>query len=115
MSNSKLHHDLPVQLLEYDNRFQQYGNAFTFYDYNQPLELPSTMKHSLRIIIADPRYLSKECLEKVSETIGFLKQPGESFLLLLTGAVQHEREGELLGLRPCGFRPQHSSNLGNKF
>ncbi|CAI9301675.1 unnamed protein product [Lactuca saligna] len=113
MSNSKLHHDLPVQLLEYDIWFQQYGNEFTFYDYNQPLELPSTMKHSFCIIIADPRYLSKECLEKVSKTIGFLNQPGESFLLLLT--VQHERAGELLGLRPCGFRPQHSSKLGNEF
>lgn len=46
-----------MQLLEYDNRFKQYGNEFTFYDYNQPLELPSTMKHSFRIIIADPPYL----------------------------------------------------------
>ncbi|KAL4560634.1 hypothetical protein LXL04_032787 [Taraxacum kok-saghyz] len=111
----KLHPDLRVQLLEYDNRFKQYGSEFTFYDYNQPLELPSSMKHSFRIIIADPPYLSKECLEKVSETIGFLKQPGESYLLLLTGAVQHERANELLGLRPCEFRPQHSSKLGNEF
>ncbi|XP_024984679.1 EEF1A lysine methyltransferase 1 [Cynara cardunculus var. scolymus] len=111
----KMHHNLPVQLLEYDNRFKQYGSEFTFYDYNQPLELPSSMKHAFRIIIADPPYLSKECLEKVSETIYFLKQPGESYLLLLTGAVQQDRAAELLGLRPCGFRPQHSSKLGNEF
>ncbi|XP_071690531.1 uncharacterized protein [Rutidosis leptorrhynchoides] len=111
----KMHRDLPVQLLEYDKRFEQYGSEFTFYDYNEPLELPSSMKHSFRIIIADPPYLSQECLEKVSETVGFLKQPGESYLLLLTGAVQHERAAQLLGLRPCGFRPQHSSKLGNEF
>ncbi|PWA39064.1 nucleic acid binding,methyltransferase [Artemisia annua] len=111
----KMHPDLPVQLLEYDNRFEQYGGEFTYYDYNEPLELPSSMKHSFRIIVADPPYLSQECLEKVSETVGFLKQPGESYLLLLTGAVQHDRAAKLLGLRPCGFRPEHSSKLGNEF
>ncbi|GJV28625.1 eEF1A lysine methyltransferase 1 [Tanacetum coccineum] len=111
----KMHPDLPVQLLEYDNRFEQYGSEFTYYDYNEPLELPSSMKHSFRIIIADPPYLSQECLEKVSETVGFLKQPGESYLLLLTGAVQQDRAAKLLGLRPCGFRPEHSSKLGNEF
>ncbi|KAF5823496.1 putative DNA methylase, N-6 adenine-specific, methyltransferase EEF1AKMT1/ZCCHC4 [Helianthus annuus] len=111
----KLHPDLPVQLLEYDKRFEQYGNEFTYYDYNEPLELPSSMKQSLSIIVADPPYLSQECLEKVSETVSFLKKPGESYLLLLTGAVQHDRAAQLLGLRPCGFRPQHSSKLGNEF
>nr|XP_043610678.1 EEF1A lysine methyltransferase 1 [Erigeron canadensis] len=111
----KMHNDLPVQLLEYDKRFEQYGSEFTYYDYNEPTSLPLSMKHAFRIIIADPPYLSQECLEKVSETVGFLKQPGESYLLLLTGAVQHDRAAQLLGLRPCGFRPQHSSKLGNEF
>ncbi|KAH9616310.1 hypothetical protein KSS87_015262 [Heliosperma pusillum] len=31
------------------------------------------------------------------------------------GAVQTERAAKLLGLRPCGFRPEHSSKLGNEF
>ncbi|KAD5803188.1 hypothetical protein E3N88_14548 [Mikania micrantha] len=167
----KMHHDMPVQLLEYDKRFEQYGSEFTFYDYNEPLELPSSMKYSFSIIIADPPYLSQECLEKVSKTVGFLKKSGESYLLLLTGdgesrttndwratigrrwrirdeqesardgrktigddrrpeepqsavemnlfictgAVQHDRAAQLLDLHPCGFRPQHSSKLGNEF
>ena len=29
--------------------------------------------------------------------------------------MQKERAAELLGLYPCGFRPQHSSKLGNEF
>ncbi|KAI9090673.1 hypothetical protein K1719_028526 [Acacia pycnantha] len=62
-----------------------------------------------------PRVISKECLEKVAETISFLKQPREPYLLLLTGEVQKERAAEVLGLYPCGFRPQHSSKLGNEF
>ncbi|KAL3625971.1 hypothetical protein CASFOL_029520 [Castilleja foliolosa] len=106
---------VPAQLLEYDKRFEQYGTEFTFYDYNHPEELPSALKHSFSIVVADPPYLSKECLEKVAETIKFLSRTGESYLLLLTGEVQKELAGELLGLRPCGFRPQHSNKLGNEF
>ncbi|KAK6126584.1 hypothetical protein DH2020_039673 [Rehmannia glutinosa] len=106
---------VPAQLLEFDKRFEQYGTEFTFYDYNQPEDLPSALKHSFSIVVADPPYLSKECLEKVAETIRFLSRPGESYLLLLTGEVQKDLAAELLGLHPCGFRPQHSSKLGNEF
>ncbi|XP_050226480.1 uncharacterized protein LOC126676342 [Mercurialis annua] len=104
-----------VELLEYDKRFEQYGTDFTFYDYNEPLELPSQFKHSFDVVVADPPYLSKECLEKVAQTISFLAKPEKSHLLLLTGEVQTERAAEFLGLHPCGFRPQHSNKLGNEF
>ncbi|XP_047318839.1 EEF1A lysine methyltransferase 1 [Impatiens glandulifera] len=104
-----------VQLLEYDTRFQKYGNEFTFYDYNQPEELPSPLKNAFQVLIADPPYLSKECLEKVAQTISFLKQNGKCYILLLTGEVQKDRAAELLDLHPCGFRPRHSSKLGNEF
>ncbi|ONM50858.1 nucleic acid binding [Zea mays] len=76
---------VPAQLLEYDERFGQYGGDFTFYDYNRPEELPAAMKHAYRVIIADPPYMSKECLEKVAKTVSFLARPEGSFLLLLTG------------------------------
>ncbi|KAK1644031.1 hypothetical protein QYE76_061836 [Lolium multiflorum] len=49
--------DMPAQLLEYDERFGWYGGDFTFYDYNQPEELPPTMKQAYRIVVADPPYL----------------------------------------------------------
>ncbi|KAL0333575.1 UNVERIFIED_CONTAM: EEF1A lysine methyltransferase 1 [Sesamum angustifolium] len=107
--------EVPAQLLEYDKRFEQYGTDFTFYDYNQPEDIPSSLKHSFPIVVADPPYLSKECLEKVAETIRYLSIPGESYLLLLTGEVQKDLAAKLLGLHPCGFRPQHSSKLGNEF
>ncbi|GFY98016.1 nucleic acid binding / methyltransferase [Actinidia rufa] len=111
----KIDPNVSVQLLEYDKRFQQYGSEFTFYDYNQPEELPSSLKSAYEIVVADPPYLSKECLEKVTQTVSFLMRPGKSYLLLLTGEVQKDRAAELLGLYPCGFRPQHSSKLGNEF
>lgn len=111
----KIEPNARVQLLEYDNRFEQYGSEFTFYDYNQPEDLPAELKHAFHVVVADPPYLSKECLEKVSQTISFLSESRKPHLLLLTGQVQKDRAAELLGLRPCGFRPQHSSKLGNEF
>ncbi|PWZ23484.1 Histone-lysine N-methyltransferase ASHR1 [Zea mays] len=100
---------VPAQLLEYDERFGQYGCDFTFYDYNRPEELSAAMKHAYRVIVADPPYLSKECLEKVAKTVSFLAQPKGSFLLLLTGdaspsdaaPVKKESESQAwLGLGP---------------
>ncbi|CAO2820239.1 unnamed protein product [Amaranthus hypochondriacus] len=111
----KMYPTMNVQLLEYDKRFDQYGSDFTFYDYNLPEDLPQEMKHAYQIVVADPPYLSEECLKKVAQTIGLLAQPGKHFLLLLTGEVQRDRAASLLGLRPCGFLPEHSSKLGNEF
>ncbi|KAG8648787.1 hypothetical protein MANES_08G038900v8 [Manihot esculenta] len=48
-----------VQLLEYDKRFEQYGSDFTFYDYNQPEELPSELKQAFQVVVADPPYLGR--------------------------------------------------------
>ncbi|PHT71241.1 Protein-lysine N-methyltransferase N6AMT2 [Capsicum chinense] len=115
MRSQKIDPNVPAQILEYDKRFEQYGSEFTFYDYNLPEDLPSSMKHSYPIIVADPPYLSQECLEKVAQTISFLTRPGQTYLLLLTGEVQRDRASKLLGLRPCAFRPEHSSKLGNEF
>ncbi|KAF2566259.1 hypothetical protein F2Q68_00024477 [Brassica cretica] len=77
---------LQVQLLEYDMRFERYGN---------------------------PPYLSKECLERVTQTVSFLASPVGSLLLLLTGDAQRDRAAELLGA-PCVFKPHLSSKLGNE-
>lgn len=111
----KMYPNVSAQLLEYDKRFGQYGSDFTFYDYNLPDELPQAMKHAYQVIVADPPYLSEECLEKVAQTVAFLAHPGKAFLLLLTGEVQRERAARLLGLNPCGFRPEHANKLGNEF
>lgn len=111
----KMDPGISAQLLEYDNRFEQYGSEFSFYDYNRPVDLPSELKQAFQVVVADPPYLSKECLEKVAQTVSFLAQPDLSRLLLLTGEVQRDLASELLGLHPCNFKPQHSSKLGNEF
>ncbi|WZY84401.1 hypothetical protein YC2023_030785 [Brassica napus] len=55
--SQKKNPSLQVQLLEYDMRFERYGSEFTFYDYNEPEDLPLELKHCFNIIVADPPYL----------------------------------------------------------
>ncbi|KAL0678748.1 hypothetical protein Bca4012_006729 [Brassica carinata] len=63
--------------------------------------------------VAGVRYESKECLERVTQTVSFLASPVGSLLLLLTGDAQRDRAAELLGA-PCVFKPHLSSKLGNE-
>ena len=70
-------------VLEYDRRFSAYGQDLIFYDYNNPLSLPEEVtRQSFDIVLADPPYLSLECLSKVAETIQYLSK---GKVLLCTG------------------------------
>ncbi|XP_058702754.1 EEF1A lysine methyltransferase 1 isoform X1 [Poecile atricapillus] len=102
-----------VCILEYDRRFSVYGEEFIFYDYNHPLDLPeNVLPHSFDIVIADPPYLSEECLQKTAETIKYLTK---GKILLCTGAVMEEQAAKHLDVKMCKFIPKHSRNLANEF
>lgn len=75
-------------MLEYDRRFATYGDDFIFYDYNEPLSLPGGVApQSFDIVLADPPYLSEECLSKVAQTIKYLSK---GKVLLCTGRRKME-------------------------
>ncbi|KAL5009635.1 hypothetical protein ScPMuIL_011940 [Solemya velum] len=97
---------------EYDERFGVYGSDFVFYDYKEPLKLPQEMKQSFDVVIADPPFLSEECLLKTAQTIRFL---AKDKVVLCTGAVMEELAYRLLSVKPCIFVPTHTSGLQNKF
>ncbi|XP_053734015.1 EEF1A lysine methyltransferase 1 isoform X1 [Synchiropus splendidus] len=100
-------------VLEYDRRFSCYGQDFVFYDYNEPLNLPTSVTpRSFDIVLADPPYLSQECLTKVAQTVKYLSK---GKVLLCTGAIMENLAKELLDLKMCSFLPQHSRNLSNEF
>ncbi|XP_029967996.1 EEF1A lysine methyltransferase 1-like [Salarias fasciatus] len=100
-------------VLEYDRRFAAYGEDFVYYDYNQPLSLPAVVApRSFDVVLADPPYLSEECLSKVAETIKYLSK---GKVLLCTGAIMEKLAGELLGVTMCSFLPKHNRNLSNEF
>ncbi|KAM4860153.1 EEF1A lysine methyltransferase 1 isoform 1-T2 [Thomomys bottae] len=105
--------DVSVYIFEYDRRFAMYGEEFIFYDYNHPLDLPDKIAaHSFDIVVADPPYLSEECLEKTSHTIQYLTR---GKVLLCTGATMEEQAARLLGVKMCKFIPKHTRNLANEF
>lgn len=75
-------------VLEYDRRFATYGDDFIFYDYNEPLSLEASVApQSFDVVLADPPYLSEECLGKVAKTVKYLSK---GKVLLCTG---EEEEG----------------------
>ncbi|XP_006793674.1 EEF1A lysine methyltransferase 1 [Neolamprologus brichardi] len=100
-------------VLEYDRRFASYGEDFVFYDYNEPLSLPDSVSpHSFDIVLADPPYLSEECLSKVTQTIKYLSK---GKVLLCTGAIMGNLAKDLLDVKMCSFLPKHNRNLSNEF
>nr|QCB92128.1 DNA N6-adenine methyltransferase [Ixodes ricinus] len=101
-----------VALLEFDKRFECYGDEFIFYDYNDPLGFEERWKGTCDVVVLDPPFLSEECLAKVSQTVKFLNP---KFIILCTGAVMEPYAQSLLGLRPCKFKPTHTRKLGNEF
>ena len=97
-----------IFLLEYDRRFAAYRSQFAFYDYSSPLVLPPELgliprqcRHCLRscrvmmipmsesrikliavgacdLVVADPPFLSQECMEKTIQTVLTLSHTGRA-------------------------------------
>jgi len=101
-----------VKLLEYDTRFSVYGSDFLLYDYQTPLEIPKELSSSFDVVVADPPFLSDECLTKTALTMRYLSKGP---LILCTGATMEELAGRVLQLKICSFQPKHKNNLANDF
>lgn len=101
-----------VTLLEYDRRFEVHAPDFIFYDYNNPQKLPPETHGAYDLVVADPPFLSEECITKTSQTIELLKKDK---ILLCTGEIMKETVGKLLNLHVCDFQPRHRNNLANEF
>lgn len=100
-------------VFEYDRRFATYGDDFVFYDYNEPLSFTSDVApQSFDVVLADPPYLSEECLAKVTKTIKYLSK---GKMLLCTGAIMENHATDLLELKMCSFLPKHNKHLSNEF
>ncbi|XP_071754157.1 EEF1A lysine methyltransferase 1 [Centroberyx gerrardi] len=100
-------------VLEFDRRFAAYGPEFVFYDYNAPLALPADVApQSFDVVLADPPYLSPECLGKVARTAKYLSK---GKVLLCTGAIMESHAKDLLDVKMCSFLPKHNKNLANEF
>jgi len=99
-------------LFEYDKRFATFGEDFVFYDYKSPLAVPKELGSGFDLVLADPPFLSDECLTKTAVTLKFL---AKDKILLCTGAIMEEMAKRLLNLEKCKFEPRHKNNLANDF
>ena len=90
------------------------------------------MSNFYDLVIADPPFLSDECLTKTALTIKFLAKKKivlctgifdnqfSTFKLLIlyfyiTGAIMGELAERLLNVKICNFIPHHQNNLANEF
>ncbi|XP_050318772.1 protein-lysine N-methyltransferase CG9154 [Bactrocera neohumeralis] len=105
-----------VRIFEFDKRFSAYGDDFVFYDFNNAEEIGylQEYKESFDLIIADPPFLSEECITKMSKIISNLQKPTTK-VVFCSGAVVEPWLTNCLQLKKCSFEPTHERNLGNEF
>jgi len=101
-----------VTLFEYDQRFAMYGPDFKLYDYKSPLDIPRELSSYYDLVIADPPFLSDECLTKTAVTVKFLTKLK---IILCTGEIMSDLAQRLLDVKKCAFKPGHLNNLANEF
>jgi len=104
-----------VYLLEYDQRFSRYGDAFIPYDYSEPLNVPAHLHHSLQVVVADPPYISEECQSKTVETIRLVASPTAKIIINTGRVMEPLLAAGVANLRLCSWRPRHKRHLGNEF
>jgi EEF1A lysine methyltransferase 1 len=105
-----------TKIFEFDKRFESFGKDFQFYDYSKAEEenYLSEYEKKFDIIIADPPFLSEECLHKTSIIIKKIMKDN-SKIILNTGSVQSDHAKKYLNLSESSYKPQHKNNLGNEF
>ncbi|EGG13834.1 hypothetical protein DFA_11595 [Cavenderia fasciculata] len=113
-ANEEIASQLEYHLFEYDRRFGVYGDRFSYYDYNEPLEFGMEHLQQYDLICFDPPFLSEECIEKVQKTIEALSH-SHTRLILLTGRIQWPHIQRLFkNMHICKFHPEHP-RLSNDF
>uniref|UniRef100_A0A7G3B2K8 Protein-lysine N-methyltransferase n=1 Tax=Lutzomyia longipalpis TaxID=7200 RepID=A0A7G3B2K8_LUTLO len=105
-----------VYLFEYDERFLRKGKNCIFYDYTKGKDTENLRKFHefFDLVIADPPFLSEECIARTSEILRHVaKSSGK--IILCSGTVVTQWAEKYLQLKPCNFQPKHKRNLGNEF
>ncbi|KAK4301670.1 hypothetical protein Pmani_026199 [Petrolisthes manimaculis] len=110
----KLEHNCTVKVFEYDTRFAVYKDDFVFYDYKNPLAVSRELREQFDVVVADPPYLSEECLTKTAVTVKFVMKE-DARIILCTGHVMEDLVNRLLGVSKCQFEIKHENNLSNPF
>ncbi|XP_055377323.1 protein-lysine N-methyltransferase CG9154 [Condylostylus longicornis] len=105
-----------TKIFEYDERFSVYGSDFVHYDINNAEIEDYLQEYSnlFDIIIADPPFLSEDCIQNISLIVKKLAKP-DTKILFCSGAVVETFVLKYLGLTKQSYKPEHERNLGNEF
>jgi EEF1A lysine methyltransferase 1 len=108
-----------IYLFEYDTRFERLVQApelFITYDYNNPLKFPKELRGKVDRILADPPFLSDECLTRTAMTVRTLLKKGTGQTMVCTGGKMEEMVPRLFrGVKRMEFEPRHKGGLANAF
>lgn len=106
-----------VRLFEYDTRFEVFNEDFQHYDYKEAAIDTNYLKqyeNYFDIIIADPPFLSEECIQAVSILVNRMRK-SNSDIILCSGDTIADWAKVYIGLDKYAYRPQHERNLANEF
>lgn len=104
-----------VKIFEFDKRFSAYADDFVHYDYTEADDNYLQPFHDLfHLIIADPPFLSEECIEKMSIIVKNLGKPNGK-VILCSGDRVEPWAIKFMKLSRAQFQPKHNRNLGNEF
>ena len=85
------------------------------YDYNHPLRLPAYLHGKVDRILADPPFLSDECLTRTAMSVRYLVRGGGR-TMVCTGRKMEELVPRLFkGVKRVEFEPRHKGGLANAF
>lgn len=105
-----------VNIFEFDKRFSAFGDDFEYYDFNEAADGNYLQEQWNRfdLIIADPPFLSEDCIVKISKIIkNLLKTHGK--IIFCSGKIVEPWLCDNLSVKRCKFEPEHERNLGNEF
>jgi Probable N6-adenine methyltransferase len=107
-----------IYLFEYDARFERLApnpTKFVNYDYNSPMKFPSPLLGKVDRVLADPPFLSDECLTRTAMTVRTLLRKGGK-VMVCTGRKMEDLVPKLfLGTKKVEFEPKHKGGLANAF
>lgn len=105
-----------ICLFEFDTRFSAIGEDFVYFDYKntESDSIFEIYRRKFDILVADPPFLSEECIIKYSKFIKTL-QKDDSNVILCSGQTASKWIEKALDLHQCEFQPEHENNLANQF
>lgn len=113
----KIHPNGIVRLFEYDDRFAIFNEDFIHYDYKKVYTISNYLKefeNYFDVIIADPPFLSEECIQGTATIIKRI-QKKDAKIILCSGHIVTDWAKSSLNLTKCMYQPQHERNLANEF